>query len=428
MRRFSYSLVLLALLAIGLMPAWASAQTIAVYFDAAGTQRFKFSPGVNQLDIFYVYGEGFGSGFVSGVQYKIDYGPDVTFIADGNLPAVSIGRSNTGIAMGFGLNPRPAEKFLIQTAVVIWATDCSTGLNNQIVVGPHPLFPDPTPMVSVFPTFDLVAGEGLRSLTCSGLEIDIRPLYCPNTFPASIWSYVADGKMYKGGWLGVAVLGTASVDVNDIDKGSITLNGVAPLPWPQTTWFDVALADGDNDCKCDFALPDGANGGEDLGDYLGLQRDGFKDLLLFFRRTDIAASIGPDIPHSGAVVPLNMEGLYNDGTPLAAADCIKVVGGPMEKDARKLGDSDADHAGLGYPSPNPFNPVTRIAYSVPSTQHVNISIYNVAGQLVESLVNGVQGKGDYVVEWDASSLPSGVYFYRLKTASETIVRRATLLK
>ena len=80
---------------------------------------------------------------------------------------------------------------------------------------------------------------------------------------------------------------------------------------------------------------------------------------------------------------------------------------------------------LGFPSPNPFNPVTRINYRVPSTQHARIAIYDVAGRLVESLVDEVKGAGDYVVECNAGVLPSGVYYYRMQTGDRTIVRRVT---
>jgi hypothetical protein len=83
---------------------------------------------------------------------------------------------------------------------------------------------------------------------------------------------------------------------------------------------------------------------------------------------------------------------------------------------------------LGYPSPNPFNPVTRIAYRVPASEHIHIAVYDVAGRLVEQLVDEVKGSGEYVVEWDAGRLPSGVYFYRMRTGDRTIVRRAILLK
>ena len=72
--------------------------------------------------------------------------------------------------------------------------------------------------------------------------------------------------------------------------------------------------------------------------------------------------------------------------------------------------------------------MTRIGYLMPKTQHVRIAVYDVAGRLIEELINEVKDAGEHVVEWDAGTLPSGVYFYRLQTGRETVVRRATLLK
>jgi hypothetical protein len=109
---------------------------------------------------------------------------------------------------------------------------------------------------------------------------------------------------------------------------------------------------------------------------------------------------------------------------IEATDCITIVGNPHH--AAKFGVNDDSELGPAYP--NPFNPVTRFSYRVSSTQHVNIAIYDVAGRLVENLVNEVKGAGDYIVEWDAGVLPSGVYFYRMQAEGKTLVRRATLLK
>ena len=113
-----------------------------------------------------------------------------------------------------------------------------------------------------------------------------------------------------------------------------------------------------------------------------------------------------------------------DGMPFSASDCITLVGNDKSKKRAGMDGASA----LGFPTPNPFNPVTRISYSVPTTQHVRIAIYDVAGRLVEDLVNETRAAGEHVVEWDAGRLPSGVYFYRMQTGDRTIVRRATLLK
>jgi hypothetical protein len=78
--------------------------------------------------------------------------------------------------------------------------------------------------------------------------------------------------------------------------------------------------------------------------------------------------------------------------------------------------------------PNPFNPTTKVAYSLPSTQHVNLTIYNVLGQTVTTLVDEVQQAGAYEAEWNATDVSSGVYFYRLTTDQNVETRKMLLLK
>jgi hypothetical protein len=63
--------------------------------------------------------------------------------------------------------------------------------------------------------------------------------------------------------------------------------------------------------------------------------------------------------------------------------------------------------------PNPFNPSTRIDYSLPAQGNVKILIYDLAGREVVSLVNSVQAAGFYSVNFDGSNLASGMYFYRI---------------
>jgi steroid delta-isomerase-like uncharacterized protein len=64
--------------------------------------------------------------------------------------------------------------------------------------------------------------------------------------------------------------------------------------------------------------------------------------------------------------------------------------------------------------PNPFNPVTMINYQLPVTSEVDLSVYNILGQRVATLVAEKQHAGSYKVEWDASKLASGVYLYQLE--------------
>jgi len=64
--------------------------------------------------------------------------------------------------------------------------------------------------------------------------------------------------------------------------------------------------------------------------------------------------------------------------------------------------------------PNPFNPVTKIRYSIPNTSTVKIRIYNSLGEMVKQIVNEIQGANNYEIEFDGSGFASGVYFYSLE--------------
>jgi hypothetical protein len=78
--------------------------------------------------------------------------------------------------------------------------------------------------------------------------------------------------------------------------------------------------------------------------------------------------------------------------------------------------------------PNPFNPATTIEFQIPGSEQVTLKIFNLFGQEVATLVSGKFLPGRYRVDWNASGMPSGVYFYRLSIADHIQTRKMLLLK
>jgi hypothetical protein len=78
--------------------------------------------------------------------------------------------------------------------------------------------------------------------------------------------------------------------------------------------------------------------------------------------------------------------------------------------------------------PNPFNPSTNIKYSVPESGNVKLSVFNTVGEEVAILVDGFSESGFFEVSFNASSLPSGVYLYKLQSANSVQTKKMMLLK
>lgn len=78
--------------------------------------------------------------------------------------------------------------------------------------------------------------------------------------------------------------------------------------------------------------------------------------------------------------------------------------------------------------PNPFNPSTTISYSIPSQSFVSIKVYDILGNEVASLVDEEKQAGSYKVMFDASSLTSGTYLYKLSSGTFTDIKKMILIK
>jgi len=88
----------------------------------------------------------------------------------------------------------------------------------------------------------------------------------------------------------------------------------------------------------------------------------------------------------------------------------------------------ADKFELQQNYPNPFNPTTSISFSIPSSAFTSLKVYDIIGNEVATLVNEEKTAGNYEVRFNASSLTSGTYFYKLSAGSFTEVKKMILLK
>jgi len=78
--------------------------------------------------------------------------------------------------------------------------------------------------------------------------------------------------------------------------------------------------------------------------------------------------------------------------------------------------------------PNPFNPSTQISFSLPMDDFVKLTAYDVRGNVVDAIFEGAQGVGQHSYTWNASSLPSGVYYIRLQAGELVTSQKALLIK
>jgi hypothetical protein len=119
----------------------------------------------------------------------------------------------------------------------------------------------------------------------------------------------------------------------------------------------------------------------------------------------------------------------------SAARLEKIRINPCEVDTtdtvsvRRIEDPDiAKRFLLAQNFPNPFNPSTRIMYSLSNAARIRLSLYDTAGREVAVLVNEVKAAGVHDIRFDTSDLPSGVYFYRLKGPDGIVTRKMTLMR
>jgi len=127
------------------------------------------------------------------------------------------------------------------------------------------------------------------------------------------------------------------------------------------------------------------------------------------------------------VIPLTITGELYDGTPIEGTDCVLILGDSAPEAAPAGAPNVASAVGLSN-YPNPFNPATEIAFTLPTAAEVRLEVYNLMGQKVTTLIDKQMNAGEHTCVWDGSDVASGVYFYRLETPDFVDTRKMVLMK
>jgi|GEM_PF-4931020 len=118
--------------------------------------------------------------------------------------------------------------------------------------------------------------------------------------------------------------------------------------------------------------------------------------------------------------------------PLTGAGGSTVIHSPVKRLAIEVQSSREvlipKEFALGQNYPNPFNPTTVISYQLPVASYVTLKVYNMLGQEVATLINGMQDAGYKSVEFTAANLPSGIYTYRLTAGTFVEVKKMLMIK
>jgi hypothetical protein len=121
----------------------------------------------------------------------------------------------------------------------------------------------------------------------------------------------------------------------------------------------------------------------------------------------------------------------NTGEEIILVDSgeLQIDGNPHEFNLSRKSKEDVPNVFTLNPAfPNPFNPSTQISYFVPKESMIDISVYDISGRLIETLVNELKNYGPHSIMWNASSQASGVYFVRIKTDGFTNAQKVILTK
>ena len=188
---------------------------------------------------------------------------------------------------------------------------------------------------------------------------------------------------------------------------------------PIDTLYDAFILKFNSSCERQWATYYGGNG-DDFGN--SICTDSTANLYV------TGSTWSPNFPIQ--ILP----GAYNDTTfGGGAGDAFILKFSPSPVGIKNISTEIPAKYSLYQNYPNPFNPTTNIRFEIPRTSLVKLTVYDILGREVATLVNDKLGAGSYEVVWpaptgDASCIPSGVYFYKLTTNNFVDVKKMVLLK
>jgi hypothetical protein len=217
---------------------------------------------------------------------------------------------------------------------------------------------------------------------------------------------------------------TVSVLLNTTPTGSSTVTFAAKSDFSTgATPYFVATADVNGDGKPDIVVTDLTL--NTVSVLIDTTSTG-SSTAAFSVKSDFSTGA---LPYSIAIADLNGDGKPDIVTANYTDNTVSVLLNKMEITSVKQGNNSfpANYS-LSQNYPNPFNPSTEIKYSIAKSGLVTLKVYNLLGQEIATLVNQEQKTGNYVVNFDASKLASGIYIYRIQSGNFSLTKKMILLK
>jgi len=223
--------------------------------------------------------------------------------------------------------------------------------------------------------------------------------------PVEVGYYDTSGQtgLFDGNWGTYAYLPSGYIISSDQQDGLFILE--SPLTNSETTWSECL------DCN---EVP----GGDAIVDNCGTcDADSSNDCI-----QDCAGTWGGNLVYDecGVCNGIGATVECSDGT-LACdqTDCI-----PLSIENKQIPDKFA----IQKIKPNPFNPVTKIEYSLPYILDVSLTVHDLLGRQVKILHNGMQQPGYHSISWNASKYPSGMYLIRMVSGQYVYTQKVMLIK